>query len=203
MKKVFLFDLDSTITREEILPTIANEIGKGEEMRFLTESTMMGEIPFEESFRARVEILSSVPVSNVVPRVKNIKLNNKLVDFIRKNKDICYIVTGNLDVWIEGLMQEMGMEDRFFCSHALVENEKIEKIEKILKKEEPIDKFNGVKVVAVGDGSNDYNLLEKADVGIGFGGVRKIAPSLLEVCDYAVYTEDKLCEILELIKGQP
>lgn len=202
MKKVFLFDLDSTITREEILPTIAEEIGKGEEMRFLTESAMMGDMPFEESFRARVKILSDIPVSKVVSRVKKIKLNSRLVDFIKKNRDICYVVTGNLDIWIDGLMTDLNMEDRVFCSQASVKDDKISKIENILKKEESVEKFDGIKVVAIGDGSNDYAFLKKADIGIGFGGVRKIAPNLLEVCNYAVYTEEKLCELLELIKEQ-
>lgn len=199
-ERVFLFDLDSTITREEILPTIANEIGKGDEMRCLTESTMMGEIPFEESFRSRVKMLQGVPVSVVAERVSKILLNNELVNFIRENRKLCYVVTSNLDVWISGLMKRMGMEDRVFCSKAIVEGDYIRSIEAILKKEESVGNFPKKMVVAVGDGSNDYAFLEKSDVGIGFGGVRDIAPGLLGVCDYAVYTEKKLCELLCEIK---
>lgn len=45
---IFLFDLDSTITRQEILPTISEGIGKQKEMRKLTEATMRGEIPCSE-----------------------------------------------------------------------------------------------------------------------------------------------------------
>ena len=51
---IFLFDLDSTITRQEILPTIAEEFGVFEEMRALTERTMRGELPFKQSFLQRV-----------------------------------------------------------------------------------------------------------------------------------------------------
>ncbi len=200
MKKVFLFDLDSTITKEEILPTIAAEIRKRDEMRFLTESTMMGEMPFEDSFKARVKILSNVSVPDVRERVARVSLNEKLVEFINKNRELCFVVTSNLDVWIDELMQRIGMKGRVFCSHASVEDDKIEKIEKILKKEEPLLHFDDAYVIAVGDGSNDYDFLRMADCGIGFGGVRRIAPKLLEVCDYAVYTEDKLCELLETIK---
>ena len=47
---IFLFDLDSTVTKQEILPTIAQNIGKLKEMRELTEATMRGEIPFKTSF---------------------------------------------------------------------------------------------------------------------------------------------------------
>lgn len=47
---IFLFDLDSTITCKEILPTIAEKVNRQKEMRELTEATMNGEIPFKSSF---------------------------------------------------------------------------------------------------------------------------------------------------------
>ena len=48
---VFLIDLDSTVTKEEILPTIAKKkINNESEMRILTEKTMMGTIDFKNSF---------------------------------------------------------------------------------------------------------------------------------------------------------
>lgn len=47
---VFLFDLDATITKVEILPEISAEIGKDKEMRELTERAMRGEIPLKEAF---------------------------------------------------------------------------------------------------------------------------------------------------------
>ena len=43
-------------------------------------------------------------------------------------------------------------------------------------------------------------MLENSDIGIGFGGVRKIAPTLLEVCDYAIYDENTLVEFLKLLR---
>ena len=47
---IFLFDLDATITRKEILPELAGKLRKEAEMKELTERTMQGEIPFERSF---------------------------------------------------------------------------------------------------------------------------------------------------------
>lgn len=201
MSKLFLFDLDSTVTKEEILPTIAKRINKGEEMRILTESVMIGEVPFEESFRARVKILQDIPVSKVADSIKEIALSEKLVGFIKENKEDCYIVTSNLDVWIIELIKKIGLEDHLFCSNAVVKDDKIVDIKKILAKEEPIKLFKNKTVVAVGDGSNDFNLLKNANIGIAYGGVRTIAPCLYDVCDYAVCDEGKLCELLNLIRG--
>ena len=84
---IFLFDLDSTISKKEILPTISELIGRQKEMRELTEATMRGEIPFKSSFIRRVAILSCVDVSEVNRIVSDIPLNNNIVSFIRENKE--------------------------------------------------------------------------------------------------------------------
>ena len=95
---IFLFDLDSTITRQEILPTIAREAGVYEQMSALTESSMRGEIPFKQSFLQRVELLKKVPVSQVQEIVANIVLNEQLVEFMETYKNRSYIVTDRKSV---------------------------------------------------------------------------------------------------------
>ena len=199
MKKVFLFDLDSTITKEEILPTIAKRIGKEKEMKELTEKTMMGDLPFHESFTSRVEILKNIPVSEIAEIISNISVSEKLQEFLQEEKENCYIVTSNLDVWIEKLINKLGMKEHCFCSKAIMKDNKIEKIDNILIKENVLDEFQE-KTIAIGDGSNDRNIIEKADIGIAYGGVRNIAPSLLAVADYAIYDENKLYNFLKLLK---
>lgn len=193
---VFLFDLDSTVTKQEILPTIARGFGIYEEMRVLTERTMRGELPFKQSFLQRVELLKSVPVCDVRKLVGEIELNERLVRFIRKYRDRCYIVTGNLDVWIEELIQKLGMEKNTFCSRALAENDYIRDVLSIVDKNAVISQMV-LPFVAVGDGNNDAEMIEAAEVGIGYGGVREIAPSVLTCASHAVYQEEKLVEFLE------
>jgi len=62
-KPLFVFDLDSTITKCELLPLIARSIGLENEMTALTEASMHGNIPFEQNFRKRVGLLECVSVS--------------------------------------------------------------------------------------------------------------------------------------------
>lgn len=199
MNTVFLFDLDSTVTKQEILPTIAREIGKENEMRELTEKTMMGDLPFSESFTERVKLLSDINVSKVSELVSNIELSEKIVSFIQKYNERCYIVTSNLDVWIKGLIDKIGLSDHCFCSSASVSNDKITEISKIIAKDSAIDAVDSNRIVAIGDGSNDYDLIKRADIGISYGGVRDIAPCLYQVSDYSVFDEDTLCNFLEKI----
>lgn len=188
---IFLFDLDSTISKKEILPTISELIGKQKEMRELTEATMRGEIPFKSSFLRRVAILSCVDVSEVNRIVSDIPLNDNIVNFIRENKERCYVLTGNLDIWISGLMEKIGMENHYYCSKADVVNDRISSVVSVVDKELMARQFVQPMVV-IGDGDNDSGMAKYADVAIGFGGVRNVAKSLLQNIDYAFY-EDKRC----------
>lgn len=196
---IFVFDLDSTITKIEILPEIAKMIGKNKEMRQLTEQTMRGEIPFKHSFIKRVEILKDISVQEINDIISEIPLNEKLVQFITENKERCYIVTGNLDIWISGLMHKIGMDNHYFCSKAIVKDDKIEKIISVIDKRMTAKQFVQ-PIVSIGDGDNDADMANVADLGVGFGGVRPIARSLLENIDYAFYDENKLYEFLNNIK---
>lgn len=192
---IFVFDMDSTITRQEVLPEISAKIGRLSEMRQLTEATMKGEVPFKTSFIKRVNMLAEVPVSEVNEIVANIEINSAICEFISDYKDRCYVVTGNLDIWISGLMNKLGMCDHYFCSKADVSNDHISKIISVLDKELTVRQFIQPFVV-IGDGDNDSGMARLADVAIGFGGVRDIAPSLLRNIDYAFYSDAKCAEFL-------
>jgi len=192
---IFLFDLDSTITKKEILPTISERIGKLDEMRELTEATMRGEIPFKTSFLNRVKILSCVDVSEVSDIVANIPLNEAIANFIIENKERCYVVTGNLDIWISKLMDKLGMSNHVYCSKAQVIDDRISQVISVADKELIAKQFVQPMVV-VGDGDNDSGIAKHADIAIGFGGVRNIAPSLLRNIDYAFYDDERCAAFL-------
>lgn len=193
---IFLFDLDSTITKKEILPTISERIGKLPEMRELTEATMRGEIPFKTSFLRRVEILKNESVSAVNDIVADIALNDEIANFIVNNVERCFIVTGNLDVWISGLMKKIGMSNHVYCSKANVSDDCIANVISVADKELIAKQFVQ-PIVVIGDGDNDSGMAKIASIAIGFGGVRNIAPSLLRNIDYAFYNDKSCAEFLK------
>ena len=188
---IFLFDLDSTITAREILPEISRTVGKEKAMREITEKTMQGIVPFKESFLRRVELLKDVPVTEVNQMVAEIPLNEHIAEFIRENHDRCYVVTGNLDIWISGLMKRLDMKGHYYCSKASVTENRIDRVNSVLDKQLTTQQFVQ-PAVAVGDGDNDADMARLAHIGIGFGGVREIAPALLQTIDYA-FLDDRLC----------
>ena len=191
---VFLFDLDGTVTAEELLPRIAAHAGIEPEMRALTEATVAGRAPFEESLRHRVGLLGRLPIAVVRDVCASARLNDDIVGFIRERPERCAIVTGNLDVWIRPLAERIGA--RLFCSTAAVQGDRVVGIARILRKVTVLDQVDGAPVVAIGDGHNDAELLERAAVGVAFGGVHAPASSLLDVCTHAVYDSAHLCRFL-------
>ena len=172
--------MDSTITCKEILPTIAEKVNRQKEMRELTEATMNGEIPFKSSFLKRVEILSVMNVSETRAMVAEIPLNENIAQFIRENRDRCYVVTGNLDIWINDLMRKLGLNYHVYCSRANYKNDKITQIVSVIDKELTAKQFVQPLVV-IGDGDNDSGMAQVANTSVGFGGIRDIAPSLIQI----------------------
>ena len=193
--RVFLFDLDATVTKEEILPALAEQVGLLEEMREMTEKTMRGEIPF----LARVEMLKTIPVSRVAEIVEKTPLNEELSQFIRTHASRCYIVTGNIDVWIEKLIKRIGLPmSHCYCSSASVSDDYIISVNSVVDKEKIAKQFV-VPVVADGDGSNDAEMVRLADVGIGYGGVRPVAYSLMCNATHVICDEHRLCNFLHTL----
>ena len=195
---IFLFDLDSTITRKEILPTIAEKVNRQKEMRELTEATMNGEIPFKSSFLKRVEILSVMNVSETRAMVAEIPLNENIAQFIRENRDRCYVVTGNLDIWINDLMRKLGLNDHVYCSRANYKGDKITQVVSVIDKELTAKQFVQPLVV-IGDGDNDSGMARVANISVGFGGIRDIAPSLIQNIDYAFYDDNRCADFLRTL----
>jgi HAD superfamily phosphoserine phosphatase-like hydrolase len=195
----FIFDLDGTITKLETLPLIAKQFNVEAEIEKLTRETINGNIPFIESFIRRVYILGKLPVSEIDNLLDKVPLYQRVFDFIKENKSDCIIATGNLRCWIEKLCEKIGCT--LFCSDAIVKGNSVNKITNILRKESVVKHFQdaGEKVVFLGDGNNDMEAMRIADISIATGMTHWPAPSVLEITDYSVFSEDALCRQLNLL----
>ncbi len=191
---MFLFDLDGTVTRKEILPEIAKEVGIYNEIKLLTDKTISGKIPFYESFLHRVKLFKDIPVSRVRNIIAEIPLHEEIVRFIREYKERCCIVTGNLDVWVDELCDRIGV-DRL-TSKAVCRNDKIVEVTHVLDKGEAVTRRFGDNFVAVGEGNNDAEMIKNAGIGIAFGGIHHPAKSVLSCATHAVFEEEILCRFL-------
>jgi phosphoserine phosphatase len=192
METAFFFDLDGTVTRQEILPLLSKEIGLYPEMQVFTDATIRGLIPFHSSFKLRCKILNEIPISQANRLVSQVHLHEQVVAFIQQNPERCFIVTGNLDVWVSALLERIG--GQYFCSTADFEGDKMTGVRHILNKGDAVaavrkaGKFE--RIVAVGDGMNDVDM---------FGGVHEPVQTLVQMSDIVVYTESALCRTLRTL----
>lgn len=197
MKKIkFVFDLDGTVTAEETLPLMAKHFKVEEEIDELTRETVQGNIPFVESFIRRVFILGKLPVDAVADLLGTSKLHERLVAFIREHPENCAVATGNLACWSHKLLDKIGCE--WHCSDAIVENNQVVKLTKILRKEQVVEDYrrDGFTVVFIGDGNNDLEAMRVADVAIAVGTTHEPAKSILPVADYLIFEDEALCRQL-------
>lgn len=195
----FCFDLDGTVTTTEILPCIASELGISEEMAVLTRSTMDGHIPFDSSFRLRCLLLGQIDVDKVRKIIAQVPLDKEIVSFIKARAADCYIVTGNLDIWVAPLIESLGCSA--FTSNGHFEGALL-RVSNILNKGEAVSQLFARKykrVVAVGDGANDVSMLQAATVGIAYGGVHAPSPAVVTVSDGIVYESRTLCRLLKTL----
>lgn len=195
-KMRFVFDLDSTVTRCELLPEIARSAGLGEEMAALTEQAMRGEVPFAQSFASRVALLTRIPIPQARKIAAGVPLNEEIARFLHAHAGRCLIMTGNLDVWIGDLLERLGMRGRCVCSEALAEGNRLLGVQHVLDKAQAAGQI-AHPFVAIGDGSNDVGMLCAADVGVAFGGVRKPSEQVRRAADVTIDDEAELCRYLE------
>lgn len=196
----YCFDLDGTVTRLEVLPVIAAELGLAEEIAFLTQMTIRGQIPFEMSFRLRCRLLADIEVDTVAQIVESVPLDEQIVDFIHAHREQCYVVTGNLNVWVSRLVQRLGCGVYSSTAEARP-NGKLGALTGVLRKSTAVRDLRTQydRVVCVGEGYNDLPMFEEADIGIAYGGVHPPAREVIENSHYITGNGASLCRLLNTL----
>lgn len=199
MRTGFAFDLDGTVTLDELLPLIADQVGLTEEMELLTRLTIDGVLPFASSFKLRFAILKSLPFAEVQAATAMARLDPEITAFIAARPDQCRIVTGNIPQWIQPLVERIGCG--LYSSEATASEAYPLAVTRIINKADAIKAMRAEfdRVVAIGEGANDVPMFDAADISIAYGGVHDPAPALLEVSDYATYENRALCRLLNML----
>ena len=191
---MFLFDLDGTVTREELLPRIAAHFGVDEEIAALTRRTIAGDIPFESSLRQRVEILGRFPVEEVQRVVAGVEIDPTILDFLHAHRDRATIITGNLDAWLVQLRERIPVP--MVTSRVTVTDGRVDGFVEILDKRVAAARFAGQRLCAVGEGHNDLGMFEAAEVSVAYGGVHMPADSLFDAATHVAFDPGTLCAFL-------
>ncbi len=181
-KRLLVADMDSTIIAQETLDELADLAGVGDEVAEITEQAMRGEIPFEAALRTRVRMIAGLPLSEL-QRCFDLRITispgaRTLVRTMRAHGAFTALVSGGFTFFTERVAGAVGFEAH--RANRLVDNGRSltgEVVEPILGREAKAAALahyaagRGLgpnAAVAIGDGANDLEMLQRAGLGIAY-----------------------------------
>lgn len=191
-RRLFAFDMDSTLIEGEVIDELAKLAGVGERVSQITAAAMRGEIDFNESFTRRVALLAGLPAERVNRLLTTIPLSEGAERLIRTLKLLGYktaILSGGFTFFARFLQQRLGI-DYIHANELEFENGRVtgrvippiingERKAALLAEIAAREGISLEQAVAVGDGANDIPMLRMAGMGIAYRAkplVRDSAP---------------------------
>jgi phosphoserine phosphatase len=194
-RRLFAFDMDSTLIEGEVIDELARLAGVGDEVAKVTEAAMRGEIEFKESFRRRVALLRGLPEARVRELLSSIPLVEGAEHLIGTLKMLGYktaILSGGFLFFARHLQSRLGIDyvyaNDLDIEDGLVTGEVRTPIvdgarkAELLKEIADEENISLEQVVAVGDGANDLPMLGIAGMGIAF----RAKPLVRQTASHAV-----------------
>ena len=187
-KKLLIADMDSTIIKEESLDELAKQIGKEEEVSFITNEAMNGRIEFKRALIQRVAIFKGRSSSILETLKNNININDgarELIKTMNINGSVTVLVSGGFTFLTEYLKEKLEFKYTHANSLQIIQTElqnseltgkiegpildkkaKLEYLNKYIKKYK-LDKDD---TICVGDGANDIEMIHNAGLGVAYKG---------------------------------
>lgn len=180
-RRLVVFDMDSTLIRQEVIDELAHEAGVGPAVAAITEAAMRGEIDFSESLRQRVATLAGLEESVLARVADRLTLTEGAERLIKTLRMLGYrtaVISGGFTFFGEQLRSRLGLDYVYAntleiadgrltgeVSGRIIDGEhKAELLCKIAEQEN----IALEQVIAVGDGANDLPMLRIAGLGIAF-----------------------------------
>lgn len=180
-RRLFAFDMDSTLIQGEVIDELAKMAGVGEDVAKITEAAMRGELDFDQSFTRRVALLKGLGAERVQSLLDSIPLADGAERLIRTLRILGYktaILSGGFNFFAQSLQQRLGIDYVYSNELEIVDGSVtgrvIPPIINGAKKAALLSEIaerEGIsldQVVAVGDGANDIPMLDLAGMGIAY-----------------------------------
>jgi phosphoserine phosphatase len=196
-KRLVVLDVDSTLIQDEIINLLAEEAGRADEIRTITEKAMAGSMDFGEALAARVAALAGLPISALEAVSAKIRLTPGARTFVRTLQKMGMkigIVSGGFTWFTDRLATELELDHAFANELEIAGGQLTGKIvgrpidrarkAQILTEIAAQEGIGLDQVVAIGDGANDLDMLATAGLGIAFNAkpvVRDLAHSAVSV----------------------
>ena len=180
--KLMVSDMDSTLISIETIDEVARHVGLSNEVSFITEKAMQGQLDFSESFKKRLSILKGVGTESFIEVYKNkMELNpgaSELVKFLKSINIKTALVSGGLNFFAEKVSDVLGI-DTYRANDVEIKNEAL--TGKVLGSVvdakakanyiEELCNYYGLsskQVIAIGDGANDLEMMKLAGLSVAY-----------------------------------
>lgn len=180
-RRLVVFDMDSTLIKQEVIDELALEAGVGAQVSEITEQAMRGEIDFDESLEKRVALLKGLSEDALATVADRLELNEgaeRLINHLNHLGMKTAILSGGFRYFGERLQQRLKMDYLHANSLEIVDGKLTGKVigeivngackARLLGEIAAKEGLLLDQVIAVGDGANDLPMLGKAGLGIAF-----------------------------------
>ena len=181
--RLILFDVDSTLIKQEVIDLLADKSGHGREVQQITARAMRGEIDFAQALSARVSLLEGLPESvfdEVISQISFAEGFDELFSYLRKNGFLVGAVSGGFHNVLDKLFAQLQLD--FLKANVLevvdgrltgkITSAPIDRMAKAraLREFAALHNIELENTVAVGDGANDIDMIEIAGLGVSYMG---------------------------------
>ena len=180
-KKLLISDMDGTIIENETLNDIANFLGKGDQVKKITDLGLKGRLDFSTSLENRVHLLKGLRLSSLeeAKRIVTFKKGaKKLFKVLKENNFNTVLVSGGFKQITTYVQKYLSMDYEYSNTFGVIgdlfdgttngpiinANYKEKIVNKLLKKLN----LNKNQIVGIGDAANDMNMLLSVGLPIAF-----------------------------------
>jgi len=181
--RLVLFDVDSTLIEQEVIDLLGARASRGEEVSRITAQAMAGELNFDEALKARVALLKGLPENVFQDVLGDISFTpgaESLIDELRRADYHIGVVSGGFLNVLDSLLKDFNFN--FVRANSLevvdgyLTGQTIGTVINRRGKAQALKDFAEMfsvqlsECVAVGDGSNDLEMIQLAGLGVSYRG---------------------------------
>ena len=180
-RRLFAFDMDSTLIQGEVIDELAAMAGVGEQVSAITQAAMRGELDFNASFTRRLALLKGLRAEEVHKLLDSIPLAEGAERLIKTLKLLGYktaILSGGFTFFARALQERLGIDYVYSNELEIVDGVVTGRVippiingarkAALLAEIATREGISLEQVVAVGDGANDIPMLHLAGMGIAY-----------------------------------